>query len=1255
MNSLRIFAGASVLALTFTGGTLAAPTYGPGGGGGSATDLFDVSQGAQVIVSTPQYPAAGMSDARLIFGQPGNGAWVEGTNAIFQDGTAGFTDVVEWQTPGWVNLTGFELRMAQDGTGSAFRGCQSFKLFASQDGVNFSQISGGTLPLVGGVNQFSPILINDTTLTGTATNVRAFRLELVRLTGGGPRVIELDGFGTPGEMPVGATFLDRLALNATTNTHTGRGAAMRDDEGPGFATDILVSSRVLGADTPEDCLGNHNGAVEPESFIFGDGGGADNNDRTVGNGGEAVDFIQWHTAQPFTLVGFRIVLGGDGTTTNRDTELVRFLVEGEVVDLVDNNGFDGAVTRLFADGAVTGDDFRVEFTKTTASGGRIFDIDAILGTATPHTGGVVVNEVCSENKGSLRDEDGDTPDWAELFNNSDAAADLSGWRLSDDPARPAKWVFPAGTVLPGRRHLIVFLSDKDRRVPGSPLHANFQIKAGGEPLSLSAADGAPVDATPAVRLGEDRTYGRFPNGSGAGKFFTTATPGQTNAFETPWDSLVHEKPEVSPPGGWHVAAQQVAITTTESDVTVRYTLDGSDPLESSPAVSGPVTVSSRVGQPNVLSMIEGTAIANQHTDGWKPPLGEVRKATVLRARSFRAGAPPGPILTHTYFIGTSEARNDGLPTLSIATTPAGLFDYHEGIYMLGKVFDDWRAANPGATLTGHSPANYTQRGSRWERSAHLEWFEPGMGTAEPGAGARAWGEPVAVDIQGQSSRSFRQKSLGIKARGTAGNDNSIGYDVFPGLKKRGDGQSLEDFRHLRLRNYGNDWDFAMMRDSWAAWLAQPLGLSVMSSRPVQTYLDGEYWGMLEVRENQDPRYLQAHYGFDDDEAVILYAAGTLEEGPPGAETAWTDLLAWCAAHHGAVPADFDYLTARVDADDALFYFLSEIFFANADWPQNNIRIWRRNLAVPDPSLGKGRDGKWRWFLFDVDLGTAHPWSAGVAENTLAVALAPNGRPAVPQTYGTQVFRTLMQNPGFRQDFINAAAVLLSAHFSPARAAALVNAMEAEMLPGIEEHRRRWQPAFGTVSNWQTQVAAVRSFAQQRAAQMRSHVLSQFGLAGTTAITLNVADGVHRGTLRVGKVLLDAAGLDPAAPWPWTGTFFRGQMLPLEAVPAEGWLFAGWSGIPGSTPTATLDTNASATVTAHFIPQPVRNLQAQFVEPGQVRISLTGTPLAPYRLQTSADLATWNEAGTASTTADGTASVTIPQGGTRLFIRALNQY
>jgi len=76
--------------------------------------------------------------------------------------------------------------------------------------------------------------------------------------------------------------------------------------------------------------------------------------------------------------------------------------------------------------------------------------------------GVVINEVQSSNDATCYDEDGTSSDWLELYNGGNAEVSLAGWGLSDKPSKPFKWVFPEGTTIAPRGHLLVFASGKDR-------------------------------------------------------------------------------------------------------------------------------------------------------------------------------------------------------------------------------------------------------------------------------------------------------------------------------------------------------------------------------------------------------------------------------------------------------------------------------------------------------------------------------------------------------------------------------------------------------------------------------------------------------------------------------------------------------------------------------------------------------------------------------------------------------------------------
>src|SRR6184192_3288019 len=92
----------------------------------------------------------------------------------------------------------------------------------------------------------------------------------------------------------------------------------------------------------------------------------------------------------------------------------------------------------------------------------------------PAPGAVLISEFLAENDGGLRDQDGDTPDWIELYNNSSASVNLAGWHLTDSSTNLTKWTFPSTDLGPGT-FLIVFASGKDRAVAGSELHTNFKL------------------------------------------------------------------------------------------------------------------------------------------------------------------------------------------------------------------------------------------------------------------------------------------------------------------------------------------------------------------------------------------------------------------------------------------------------------------------------------------------------------------------------------------------------------------------------------------------------------------------------------------------------------------------------------------------------------------------------------------------------------------------------------------------------------
>lgn len=101
---------------------------------------------------------------------------------------------------------------------------------------------------------------------------------------------------------------------------------------------------------------------------------------------------------------------------------------------------------------------------------------------------VVISELMALNNTTLADEDGTYSDWIELYNSSTNTVDLGGWYLADKATNLTHWMFPSTNLGPSQ-FLVVFASNKDRRVAGAPLHTNFKLSGSGEYLALVLPDG----------------------------------------------------------------------------------------------------------------------------------------------------------------------------------------------------------------------------------------------------------------------------------------------------------------------------------------------------------------------------------------------------------------------------------------------------------------------------------------------------------------------------------------------------------------------------------------------------------------------------------------------------------------------------------------------------------------------------------------------------------------------------------------------
>ena len=742
-----------------------------------------------------------------------------------------------------------------------------------------------------------------------------------------------------------------------------------------------------------------------------------------------------------------------------------------------------------------------------------------------------INEIMASNLLTIKDENGDSSDWVELYNPDSVAVNLQGWALSDSASNPLKWIFGSVSIQPGQR-LVVWASSKNR--PNGPqIHTSWAISASGESILLTNPSGTLVDQFPSIAVARDVSMGRQPDGTGPLYFFTQATPGTAN-ITTGYPTETLAQPVFSVAGGMRTTSATVAITSTVVGGTIRYTLDGSDPIESSPVYSVPITLSSRVGQANGISMIRtnNQSVGAPYYEGWQQPSGEVYKINVLRARVFKTNVLPSRITTQSYLIDPLGAGRFSLPMISISSSSENFFSAETGIYVVGNY------------------NNYSQDGSAWERPGHIEFYETG--------GSLAFQGEIGIRLHGGTTVSRPRKSLRIYSRNPTGKV-PFAHKIFPD-------KSVAIFDTFLLRNSGNDWGQAIFRDAMVSALAAPTGIDRQHVRPVVVFLDGEYWGVHNLRDRFDEGYYLNHYGLGDLQFSQLEICScnsswpSADSGEPTLVSDFTDIINRAGNNEFATAAGYAALASRIDIDNYIDYNAIEIWCGNTDWPGNNQRVWR--AVTPNTSAGANArlDGRWRWLLYDTDFGLGLDffyvigYGDGPNHNTLAHATTSTGTDWSNNEVGTRLLRKALDNQTFKRKFINRFADLLNTSLSANNATATLDQFQATYSPNMSEHVLRWRQPI----DWTGVLARIRNYVQLRPAAVRSHIVSKFGLSGSANLVVNVNDATQ-GVVTINTIALQNTTVGvPANPYPWNSVYFKGVSLPIRAQAKSGYEFVSWS-------------------------------------------------------------------------------------------------
>ena len=681
------------------------------------------------------------------------------------------------------------------------------------------------------------------------------------------------------------------------------------------------------------------------------------------------------------------------------------------------------------------------------------------------SGTLVINEVCSTNRKSLKAADGTSPDWIELYNAGDSAADLSGIGLSDGDKNRFKFTFSAGTRLGAGEYLIVFCDDTD--VTAGELHAAFKISAAGETIYLTAADGTELDSVTLPELDADVTYGRFANGSFS---LLNPTPGKSNDAAETVERV--EKPVFSTVGGFYDTAFDLTLKG-ESGSTILYTLDGSDPRTSSTAkqYQSAISIRDNTNDPNKLAVVQEISLR-----GYTPPDYAVDKGMTVRAVCKDGSGKFSEVATNSYFIGKTASYYTDMKVIAISTDSDNFFDKEKGIYMIGNQYDRWKNSgsfDPNLDVGScDNPTNYNMEGREWERPCNIQVFEDGK---------LKFTEDVGVRISGNWTTAFAQKSMTLYARRDYG-ANKMQHDFFEGAATDIDGEKIKEYKKVTLRNGGNGYDNCRFRDDLNQSLAEGLRMGKQAKYDYAVFLDGEFWGCYSMQEKLDENYVESHYHVDADNVTTI-KNGKEYSGLDATYKEFESFWSWAMSADMANAANYKRVCDTIDVDGLMDFIAFENYIVNWDCiiNNNNWMIWR---ADETDSANAYADGKWRFLLFDTEYSSGYDGMCPLTRDCFK-AMDRSGK----ITSIASLFFRLMNNAEFKEQFFNRYQEIAKTNFDASAVSKKIDAYAAATKDGANATYKR----FGIGASFDSNVKIIRNFYNRRGAYALHHLNVLYGI------------------------------------------------------------------------------------------------------------------------------------------------------------------
>jgi len=437
---------------------------------------------------------------------------------------------------------------------------------------------------------------------------------------------------------------------------------------------------------------------------------------------------------------------------------------------------------------------------------------------------------------------------------------------------------------------------------------------------------------------------------------------------------------------------------------------------------------------------------------------------------------------------------------------------------------------------------------------------------------------------GNDSWFYAQRGIDFVCRDQFGYNYALTHRLF-NIKSR------KEFQHVIIKaaandnypfegtpnnNFPGEFGGAHIRDQYVHTVSQKAGLHLdeRTWAPMTLYINGQYWGLYDLREKVDDKDFTKYYHNTKSDSLQMLKTwgGTWSEyGGAQAQTDWNNLANFVQSNNMTVAANYNYVDGVYSVKSLADYVILNSYCVTSDWLNWNT-IWWRGLNV------NADKKKWRYALWDEDATFNHYINYTGIPNT-----DPNADPCDPESLGdpgnqghVPILNALMTNPTFKQYYVMRYFDLLNGPLSCTRMIAVYDSMINIITPEMPKQIARWG---GTMGQWQSNVTDLRNFILERCDTLTRLFNSCYNVTGPYTIKVNV-DPPGSGTVDFNSLHLTN--------FIWSGVYPGNLPINLFETPNPNYCFSHWTfknhtPLPSTTsPTVTVNLVNTDSIVAHFV-------------------------------------------------------------------------